>query len=202
MRVRVGTLAQALQCAMTFLQVAAIIVEPIVKSCLEVRRRLHVIRLRQRIIPRTAAPVFETTPKPEGRASQPIGLIAALREPMRLAVQRKRLDICSRFIRNVDIAPIQHVAELVQRFRMFAKRRLFEQLQCLFGILFTQTSVFVDVTKVHRGLRIAEAQALLVELSRRLEAPLVIGGKPVVVKPRADIQRQAAALLAVARFVV
>ena len=187
---------------MTFLQVAAIIVEPIVKSCLEVRRRLHVIRLRQRIIPRTAAPVFETAPEPKGRASQPIGLVAALRKPMRLAVQRKRLDICSRFIRNVDIAPIQHVAELVQRFRMFAKRRLLEQLHRLFGILFAQTTVFVDVTKVHRGLRIAEAQALLVELSSRLEAPLVIGGKPVVVKPRADIQRQAAALLAVARFIV
>ena len=85
---------------------------------------------------------------------------------------------------------------------MLAKRRLLEQLQRLLGVLFAQTTVFVDVTKVHRGLRIAEAQAFLIELPRRLKTPLVVGGKPIVVESRTDVQRQAAALLAVARFVV
>ena len=121
---------------------------------------------------------------------------------MRLTVQRERLDIRSGFICNVDVSPVQHIAKLVQRLRVLAKRRLLEQLHRLLGVLFAQTPVFVDVAQVHRGLGVSETQAFLVEPTRRLKAPLVIGGKPVVVKTRADIQRQAAVLLAVARFIV
>ena len=121
---------------------------------------------------------------------------------MRFAVQGKRTGVGRSLVRYFDIAPIQHVAELIQRFRMLAKRRLLEQLQRPFGILFAQTAVFVDIAQVHRSLGVAEAQAFLVEPPRRLEASLVVGGESIVVQARTDIQRQAAVLLAVARFIV
>ncbi len=45
---------------------------------------------------------------------------------MGFAVQGKRAGVGRSLVRYFDIAPIQHVAKLIQRFRMLAKRRLLE----------------------------------------------------------------------------